>query len=172
MKKIVFAVRLIIIAILLASIPANVFAASYYKADWFIHWYCPSIGQDFEEYIFFVPKGSTCEDVFGFYFNVCKFKSGFLRISPNLRSLVSFQHDPFNNLEPEKVYDITILINVPPNMPTRWYNGTVQFISFSGPRVPKPLKISICVTEAGGIGIFRKHRGLLITITDEIGLKF
>jgi len=56
-------------------------------------------------------------------------------------------------------------------MPTRWYNESVQFISSTGFRAPKPLKISIYVTEEGGIGIFRAHKGRLITITGEIGLK-
>lgn len=168
MKKYTLIIRLFLIVMLLSTVYANVFAGNP-KLKWAVHWYCPDIDDEFEEYIFYVAPGSSFDDIFGFYFIECKAWNGSLKVMLKSNIIISLNQSKFDKVIPNKIYYVKISVNVPENTPLGWYNGTIQFRLSSGGCLPKQLKVSILVLEGSGYSIFRKHAGRLITITDEFG---
>lgn len=168
MNKIGLIFRFLIIVSLIATMPFHAFAGSKPKVSSSIHWYCPSVGTDFEEYIFYVAPGSTFSDNFAFYFNKCKFTEGSLRVI-KVGKFVTLDCYRFEKINPNELYNVELTVSIPEDTPPGWYNGTIVFVSNLGYVIPKPLKVSIKVMEGVGYSIFRKaaYSIEIITITDE-----
>lgn len=168
MNKIGLIFRFLIIVSLIATMPFHVFAGGKPKVSSSIHWYCPSVGTDFEEYIFYVAPGSTFSDNFAFYFNKCKFTEGSLRVI-KVGKFVTLDCYRFEKINPNELYNVELTVSIPEDTPPGWYNGTIVFVSNLGYVIPKPLKVSIKVMEGVGYSIFRKaaYSIEIITITDE-----